>query len=234
MDSCSQEGRNPNVLKSPPDGGSLLLKILRYLGVMLLVISSSSLLQAQTVTTGSGSGIFFTTGGGSGLITLVGGEFILPGMGLLNDDATDGKLEAKFCPTDASTQLVKIAFTDFDLAPGDTLAIFQGCGVDGAVEQAPFYGGGASASTALSSSWFIADCATLDGCLTVVYAPNGDNNKGTGFTIVPSNEPRMSMITCPSDAIEAASCNLNGSGIIGGLHTVQNLVGTCNVNKVNT
>ena len=229
MDSCSREGRNPNVLKSPPDEGNTILRIFpKILGLILMVCLFTNVSLGQTVLTGTGSGAGVGLGSGVGGFTFSSGIFKFPGAGLPDDTPGDGKLVVKVCPDDMTTQLVKIAFDDFDIAPGDTIAIHQGCGTDGAFAQPPYYGGGSSAANSLNSSWFVANCES-DGCLTVVYSPNGDNNKGTGFSFTTSNETRMADISCPSDAIVAATCNLNGGSNIAGLHTVQGLNGTCNV-----
>ena len=223
MDSCAQEERDPNVLKSPPDSGgnSKLRLLMRCLGLILVLFTFSTSSSAQILMTGSGS-------------TVCNGTFNIgvsqTGSFFYEDDATLGRLEQTLCPDSAliNTHLAKLAITAFDVAPGDTLSIFEGSSSTGTpLNGFPYYGGGASAATALPSSWFLAQCEG-DGCLTIVFAPNGDNNKGSGIDFEVNCEPRMSTITCPSDVVVAASCN-SVTGTISVDHIIQDLSGTCNV-----
>ena len=107
-----------------------------------------------------------------------------------------------FCPTDQWSR-VKVVFTDFDLAKGDTLFAFQG-------NNAAFAAAGLSKLLAASGSlpvgtaipagttslasarsvadafggWIDADCDPAinpSGCLTFIFKTNGDRAKGTGW-----------------------------------------------------
>jgi len=150
------------------------LLLLRYIGLFLLIFGLSNSLSAQKVLSGSGSTM---CGIPHGL-----GIFQNANIPQYDDDPISGRIEYVVCPSDTNKMLVKVAITKFDVAPGDTLTIYEGCGVTNTIV-ASTYAGGASAATALPSSWVQADCDNSSGCLTFVFAPNGDTRKGCGLEL---------------------------------------------------
>lgn len=121
--------------------------------------------------------------------------------GNYNDPNTVGPIgridTAEFCPKDQWSR-VKVVFTKFDLAPGDTLFVYDGDrkAVRGGL--APGTGSGATAGSSGPSNgtgsgvgvssafggWVDASCdpaVNPTGCLTFIFRTNGDNIKGAGW-----------------------------------------------------
>ena len=82
------------------------------------------------------------------------------------------------CPIDPWHH-VKVVFSEFDLAQGDTLFVYEGRDTFGTL-LAAWSGNGVS----VTGGWIDANCSPSinpDGCLTFNFQTNGDNNKGTGW-----------------------------------------------------
>ena len=195
--------------------------LLRCMGLLLFVFSASISLSAQKLFTGSGSTCTANFN--------IGME--QTGSLFYDDDVVTGRIEYVACPTDPNKELVKVAVTMFDVAPGDTLTIYEGCGITNTIV-ARTYGGGASAATALPSSWFLADCDSDDGCLTFVFAPNGDNNKGRGIDLAMSCEDRPTEVTCPVDTTIPGICDLNHTKSVAAIYTIPKPTATCSYEPV--
>lgn len=87
--------------------------------------------------------------------------------------------EMTICPNIAG-QILTVSFQAFDLAAGDTLAVY-----DGMDTTATFIAKGSGNSVSLmNGGWVTSNCdpnINPSGCLTFVFTTNGDNNKGSGW-----------------------------------------------------
>ncbi len=87
--------------------------------------------------------------------------------------------EMTICPNVAG-QILTVSFQTFDLAAGDTLAVY-----DGMDTTAAFIAKGSGNSVSLmNGGWVSSNCdpnINPSGCLTFVFTTNGDNNKGSGW-----------------------------------------------------
>ncbi len=79
------------------------------------------------------------------------------------------------CPPDASSRIF-ISFTDFEVAAGDTLYVYDADSILSSRLVAKFSGVGVSAT----GGWIKSEC-NPSGCLTFEFVTNGDNVKGTGW-----------------------------------------------------
>ncbi len=116
---------------------------------------------------------------------------------------TVGQKIYTFCPTNPAKQSVRLAFTSFEIASGDTLRVYTGNHIysnnyleirGDAVSKMKFIQGVGAAIPQGGAGWVDATCNNLSGCLTLRWAPNGDNIKGKGWTVVPectSQTPTM-------------------------------------------
>ncbi len=97
----------------------------------------------------------------------------------LYSDGTARYNEMTICPN-ITGQLLTVAFQDFDLAAGDTLAVY-----DRMNTTAAFIAKGSGNSISLmNGGWVTSDCdpnINPSGCLTFVFTTNGDNKKGSGW-----------------------------------------------------
>ncbi|MFK7980175.1 MAG: Calx-beta domain-containing protein [Saprospiraceae bacterium] len=87
--------------------------------------------------------------------------------------------EMTICPNIVG-QLLTVSFQDFDLAFGDSLAIY-----DGMDTTATFIAKGSGNSISMiNGGWVTSNCdpnINPSGCLTFVFTTNGNNNKGSGW-----------------------------------------------------
>jgi len=195
------------------------LLLLRYIGLFLLIFGLSNSLSAQKILSGSGSTM---CGIPHGL-----GIFQNANIPQYDDDPISGRIEYVVCPSDTNKMLVKVAITKFDVAPGDTLTIYEGCGVTNTIV-ASTYAGGASAATALPSSWVQADCDNSSGCLTFVFAPNGDTRKGCGLELFIDCVDRPAEVICPQRNITIPSaCGINHTNSVAAIYTIPRPTTTC-------
>ncbi len=131
-----------------------------------------------------------------------------------------------FCPDNPATNRVKLTFTEFDIHTSDKFYVYDGdcslsngdvdpsIGVDGLDDDnaldidnyIELAGGSPSQMTRVGGNgtvnqgagWVEASCTNVSGCITIGWNPNGDNDKGTGWTFTTSCSPRMSTISCPN------------------------------------
>ncbi len=105
------------------------------------------------------------------------------------------------CPS-ASSEMIKVAFVEFDVAPGDTLMAYDGNLTALKNNTAPLIGksSGAGASKAFGS-WVAANCSpniNPSGCLSFIFKTNGDYAKGTGWNSWVSCKNRALVVAPPS------------------------------------
>ncbi len=210
---------------------------------LLLLFASTDYLIAQKVfdgggtATGSGSsicGTFFKIGqfedlNNNGTFDDYEGQ---SNNSFYNDDSTIGKIQYTACPNKSNKEVVKVGIVDFDVAEGDTLTIYEGCGTDGEIlDGFPFYKGNPKFN--LPGTWFKASCDNDDGCLTIVFSPNGDiKGKGKGILFDISCEDREIDITCPSDVNLPSICDLNNSDGVAALFVIPAPTDTCSYDPV--
>lgn len=111
-----------------------------------------------------------------------------------NDDIGARTDIATICPTTASSSVIRIEFTQFDVAPGDQLLAY-----DGTNTSAPLFsttapagtGIGASVSDAPGGGIVQASCFNQSGCITLALTVNGDRIRGAGFRGRVSCSPRV-------------------------------------------
>ena len=87
----------------------------------------------------------------------------------LYPDAVAHRDTITICPSAADKRLY-IAFTQFEVAPGDTLFVYDADSVRASREVAAFSGAGVSAT----GGWIRSEC-NPSGCLTFQFVTNGDN-----------------------------------------------------------
>ncbi len=106
------------------------------------------------------------------------------------------------CPPNDSKR-VFITFTDFELAPGDTLFVYDADEIQANRKVAAFSGAGVSAT----GGWISSDC-NPSGCLTFEFVTNGDNIKGFGWeswvTCLDLDETNL---VCPAIPSDNLSCD---------------------------
>ncbi len=138
-----------------------------------------------------------------------GGEFYPYSEDL---DGNAGQEVTKICPTDPSSEVIKLIWKSFDVAPGDVLNAYNGGSTSsGLINSAMGTGTGSGPSIADSpgGGWVISDHTT--GCITLEFLSNGDGTKGAGWEIWVTCEERdpedNPELDCPSSGIvEVAHC----------------------------
>ncbi len=114
-----------------------------------------------------------------------------------NDDIGARTDIATICPTTASSSVIRIEFTQFDVAPGDQLLAY-----DGTTTTAPLFsaigpsgtGVGASVSDAPGGGNIQASCFNQSGCITLALTVNGDRIRGAGFRGRVTCSPRVGTV----------------------------------------
>jgi len=111
------------------------------------------------------------------------------------------------CPNGAKSVL-NVVFSQFDLAPGDQLDVYNG---DLSAGSAPFIASmsGSGVSSA-NGGWIQSSCnpgVNGTGCLTFIFVTNGDNGKGTGWRANISCEANDIEIECADDVSAKDDCN---------------------------
>ena len=122
---------------------------------------------------------------------------------------TDGSArynEMTICPN-VTGQVLSVAFQSFDLAVGDTLAVY-----DGIDTTATFIAKGSGNSISLiNGGWVRSNCdptINATGCLTFVFTTNGDDFKGAGWEALVSCELQgVTFLNRPDNVFAAASCD---------------------------
>lgn len=113
-----------------------------------------------------------------------------------------------FCPTDSLNNQIKVSFTDFGVASGDTLRVYD-CNLLSTTCAAKATATGEGVSRAFGG-WVQANCnrsVNPSGCLSFVFETNGDNGKGKGWAATISCVSDKTKITCPDDVFVADDCN---------------------------
>ena len=106
------------------------------------------------------------------------------------------------CPPN-TTKRVFITFTQFEVAPGDTLFVYDNDSIDATKRIAAFSGVGVSAT----GGWLRSECS-LSGCLTFEFVTNGDNIKGTGWQAwVTCDSLASTTIVCPNIPSAKLDCD---------------------------
>ena len=99
-------------------------------------------------------------------------------------------------------QTVKVTFTYFDVAAGDTLAAYDGNLAALKNNTAPFLGSGSGVGASKAfGSWVAANCSpnvNPSGCLSFIFKTNGDYVKSTGWEAWVSCQDRNIVLTPPS------------------------------------
>ena len=98
-------------------------------------------------------------------------------------------------------QTITVSFSDFDLASGDALNVYEGTSTTFENQIANMTGTGVSQA---NGGWVTSNCdPTINstGCLTFQFRTNGDNNKGRGWA---------ANIACNDRGIELAATFNNG------------------------
>ncbi|MEM6319684.1 MAG: T9SS type A sorting domain-containing protein [Bacteroidota bacterium] len=105
------------------------------------------------------------------------------------------------CPPDNSKR-VYITFTDFEIAPGDTLYVYDADQIMPSRQVAKFSGAGVSAT----GGWIQSEC-NPSGCLTFEFVTNGDNAKGRGWESWVTCRDRNDLeLTFPNIPNQALTC----------------------------
>ena len=130
----------------------------------------------------------------SSFIQACGETFADDGTNDGNYNDTIGQKIYTFCPDNPAKQSIRLQFTRFEIAAGDTLRVYTGNHIysnnylqiiGDAVSKMKFIQGVGAAIPQAGAGWVDATCNNLSGCLTLRWAPNGDNIKGAGWTVVP-------------------------------------------------
>ncbi len=129
---------------------------------------------------------------------------------LLYDDFDPRSDTITICPPNP-WQTVKITFTDFSLANGDTLYAYDGNLEAFREGKAPIIGknSGEGISKAFGG-WLASSCSPAtnpSGCLTFYFATNGDYAKGRGWDAWVNCEDKNIVITPPSIPNPRITCN---------------------------
>ena len=124
--------------------------------------------------------------------------------GLYGDDSTRNNV-LTICPT-TRWQTVMVTFTDFDLADGDVLNVYEGTGTNTANQIAVMSGTGVSQA---NGGWVMAHCdpdTNATGCLTFQFRTNGDLNKGRGWSANVTCNDRDIQLTPPNNLVATLAC----------------------------
>ena len=124
--------------------------------------------------------------------------------GLYGDDSVRNNV-LTICPM-TQWQTVMVTFTDFDLADGDVLNVYEGVGTNNANQIAVMQGTGVSQA---NGGWVMAHCdpyTNATGCLTFQFRTNGDNNKGRGWEANVTCNDRGIQLTPPNDLVATLAC----------------------------
>ena len=140
------------------------------------------------------------------------------GAGLYNDfmedeDEIGGPFTWTFCPDVAMNNRVRLTFSEFDIAANDIFSVHEGECDDPLVDgisltgnsvglMAPSAGANAAGTLTAGAGWVEAGCDSESGCVTVSWTPNGDNNKGLGWSFDVSCVARDAELDAPDPDIE--------------------------------
>ena len=142
-----------------------------------------------------GAGVYTDDGGAS----LYSADIVVDASPDHGDDAGE-EIFWTFCPSSQMDSRLRITFDQFDVATGDAFTVYGGpCGATAAGIGIAGASVGSQVLTGASgvdangnaiapglrggAGWVDATCNNLTGCITIGWNPNGDVNKGTGWTI---------------------------------------------------
>lgn len=105
------------------------------------------------------------------------------------------------CP-EGRNKRVYLTFTAFEIAPGDTLYVYDADSLPSTRLTAKFSGAGVSST----GGWVRSEC-NPSGCLTFEFVTNGDNNKGIGWeTWVRCEDQAVNDLVCPAIPDRSLTC----------------------------
>ena len=105
------------------------------------------------------------------------------------------------CPPN-ETKRIFITFTAFEVAPGDSLYVYDADNVQANRRVGAYSGAGVSAT----GGWVQSEC-NPSGCLTFEFVTNGDNAKGLGWeSWVSCEDLDATNIVCPAIPSAALAC----------------------------
>jgi len=116
------------------------------------------------------------------------------------------------CPNDPDNpavsnnkSLLRFEFdpTDFNIASGDTVRIYDGVSCADPVLLTDF--NGINGGNGLNGGWLDASCNNASGCLTFEFSPKNDTRKSS-YKLSYRKMPRPTTITCPADATLTGIC----------------------------
>ena len=160
-----------------------------------------------------------TITGCSGVYTDIGGE-----DGLYVDYVDNERYVWTYCPSDPGNNVMKLEFEDFDVHPGDIMALYDGPTDDparliinnlagGAVSRMAGTTGPAYDGANYGAGWVQASCFNFTGCITMTFVENGDANKGEGWKFKTVCAPRSGVKTCGTPTIQGyGNCILGYTG----------------------
>ena len=118
------------------------------------------------------------------------------------------------CSDDPARNVVKVTFTNFDIAAGDQLIAYDGNNL----AAMPFAGAGTGigVASAPGGSEVLASCTNISGCITFEFIKNGDGVAGAGWQANVTCEDRNRVFTCPTvDTYSTIANNCNtASGFV--------------------
>ena len=103
-----------------------------------------------------------------------------------------------------NSKRIGITFTEFEVAPGDTLFVYDADNIRADRQVAAFSGVGVSAT----GGWINSECDP-SGCLTFEFVTNGDNIKGLGWEswVTCLDELEEIALVCPAIASTSLECD---------------------------
>jgi len=103
-----------------------------------------------------------------------------------------------------NSKRIAITFTEFEVAPGDTLFVYDADSIRASRQVAAFSGAGVSAT----GGWINSECDP-SGCLTFEFVTNGDNIKGLGWEswVTCLDELEEITLVCPAIASTNLECD---------------------------
>ena len=130
-----------------------------------------------------------------------------------SDDGTiDGLYQDTSARTDVYTictpdpwKVLKFVFKEFDVAPGDTLYVY-----DGRVNTDPLIGKYSGAGVSQTGGWLAGNCdpsINSSGCITFEFKTDGDKVKGTGWNGNFECSERNIKLTPPNDLSAKLACD---------------------------
>ncbi|MFK7982173.1 MAG: hypothetical protein AB8G86_19490 [Saprospiraceae bacterium] len=121
----------------------------------------------------------------------------------LYQDTSSRNIIHTICAADKWKQLM-LSFSQFDLAVGDTLFVY-----DGKTIGASLIGKYSGAGVSQTGGWVASSClpsVNPDGCITFQFKTNGDNRKGKGWQSQVTCVEKEIILTPPNDLVANLTC----------------------------